>query len=266
MTPQQRRARYRQLMKQQARYEAVWQPRILAALNRMAEPFIASVRENGSTVALANISTLVTPEPMFNVLSKLYNTVGVQAANNEYQHLIDTYPDLMNRQKAFGFNAWWRGIISRIFGEIGAEKVVSINQTEIRRLQHILEQSALQGLTNYQLAQKLKGSEVNLPRARVIARTETGFAGAIGQQIAADQSGLLFNMTWISAQRFSTRRIPRDQWDHLIMHDVSVVPGELFFVPSKTGGEFMRYPHDSNGSAGNVINCRCVAIREPVSA
>lgn len=236
----------------------------MAALRAQAEPFIKYMMANGPQAALLIIDSLVLPDPVQKVLQQLYGTVGVQSANEEYGHLIKTYPDLINQQKAFGFNRIWRDIMNTIFGRIGAEKVQHITDTEKKRIQAVLERGQDENLSNYELAKLLRSDAVNDARARVIARTETGTAAAEGGQIAADQSGLELAKTWISAQRFNTRRMPRDQFDHLTMHGVQVGPNEPFFVPSKFGGEFLNYPHDANGSAGNVINCRCVVVREPI--
>lgn len=264
MTPAERQYRYRQLMKQQARFEKIWQPRILAALRKQAEPFIEYMLRNGPEAAMYIIDSLILPDAVEKVIRQLYRTVGVQAGNDEYGHLIRTYPEKINQAKAFGFNSFWRDLMNSFYSLFGGSRVASITQTEKDRIRSVLEQSADQNLSNYELAKLLRSDAVNAARSRVIARTETGTASAKGQDIAAKQTGLMFKLTWISARRFNTRVLPRDQWDHYHMDQVQIQPGEQFFVMSKTGGEFIPYPHAENASAGNTINCRCVAIREAI--
>lgn len=264
MTPAERQYRYRVLMKQQARFEKIWQPRILAALRKQAEPFIEYMLRNGPEAALYIIDSLILPDAVEKVLRQLYRTVGVQAGNEEYGHLLRTYPEKINQGKAFGFNDFWRGLLNAFYELVGADRVVQITSTEKKRIRSVLEDAANRNLTNYELAKLLRSDAVNAARSRVIARTETGTAGAKGQALAAAQTKLIFKLTWISARRFSTRVLPRDQWDHYHMHNVQIQPGEQFFVMSKFGGEFIPYPHAENASAGNTINCRCVAIREAV--
>lgn len=264
MTSAERQYRYRVLMKQQARFEKIWQPRILAALRKQAEPFIEYMLRNGPEAALYIIDSLVLPDAVEKVLRQLYRTVGVQAGNEEYGHLLRTYPEKINQGKAFGFNDFWRGLLNAFYDLVGADRVVSITETEKKRIRAVLEEAADRNLTNYELAKLLRSDAVNAARSRVIARTETGTAGAKGQDIAAKQTGLLFTLTWISAQRNTTRRTPRDEFNHFVMQNVRVMPGELFLVPSKMGGEFIPYPHAAEASAGNCINCLCTVIREAI--
>lgn len=262
MTPSERQYRYRVLMKQQARFEKIWQPRILAALRKQAEPFIEYMLRNGPEAALYIIDSLILPNAVEKVLRQLYRTVGVQAGNEEYGHLLNTYPEKINQAKAFGFNSFWRDLMNSFYSLFGGSRVASITQTEKDRIRSVLEQSADQNLSNYELAKLLRSDAVNAARSRVIARTETGTASAKGQDIAAKQTGLMFTLTWVSARRHSTRRLPQDSFDHWNLDGVRIRPGEQFFVMGKMGGEYIPYPHAANGSAGNVINCLCTAIRE----
>lgn len=264
MTPAERQYRYRVLMKQQARFEKIWQPRILAALRKQAEPFIEYMLRNGPEAALYIIDSLILPDAVEKVLRQLYRTVGVQSGNEEYGHLLRTYPEKINQGKAFGFNDFWRGLLNAFYDLVGADRVVSITETEKKRIRAVLEEAADRNLSNYELAKLLRSDAVNAARSRVISRTETGTAGAYGQDIAAKQTGLLFTLTWISAHRHSTRRLPQDSFDHWNMEGVKIRPGEQFFVMGKMGGEYIPYPHAANGSAGNVVNCLCQAIREAV--
>ena len=47
------------------------------------------------------------------------------------------------------------------------------------------------------------------------------------------------------------------------MNLVKVPADQPFKVPSKSGVQDMMYPGDPNGSAGNVINCRCSSAIVP---
>lgn len=261
MTPRERQIRYRKYMRQQAKFENEWQPKVMYALRAQSAPFIARLMEVGPESALGAIDDLVQPEPIQDVLFRLYNNVGVRAANEEYGFIKRTW---LTSQKAFGFNAFWRQIISNIFGRIGGEKVTSITETEKKRIRQVLEENSGKGLTNSQLAEKLRSDAVNEARSWVITRTEVGTASEIGKEIAADQSGLQFRRVWISAHRNTTRRLPRDSWDHWNLQGVTVGPGEKFFVMGKNGGEFLNYPHDPQGSVGNVVSCLCACVREPI--
>lgn len=264
MTNAERHTRYRELLRQQAKFEKIWTPRILAALRSQSAPFIEYMQKEGPTPALMLIDSLVRAEPVERVLRTMYQKVGVSAGNNEYAYYLRNFPEKMNQVKAFGFNAFWRDLMNRIFGNIGAEKVTSITETEKKRIQIVLQRGQDESLSNYELANLLRSEAINDARARLVARTELGSAAGEGQELAAMQSGLQLKKTWISVRRPTTRILPRDQFDHFHMSGVQVGPGESFFVMGKNGGEFMRFPHDPTASAGNLCNCLCACIREPV--
>jgi hypothetical protein len=63
---------------------------------------------------------------------------------------------------------------------------------------------------------------------------------------------------WISANDTRTRRLAnKDYADHAVMDGVVVDFDKPFEVPTKRGIEFLMRPGATNGSPGNVINCRC---------
>jgi uncharacterized protein with gpF-like domain len=97
---------------------------------------------------------------------------------------------------------------------------------------------------------KKEGAALARGRSRVIARTEThSSANAAGQE-AAQATGLDMQKEWVSA------RGPRTREDHSEADGQTVDLAASFFV----GGEELRYPGDPNGSAGNIINCRCASV------
>lgn len=91
-------------------------------------------------------------------------------------------------------------------------------------------------------------------RAQRIARTEVHGAEQAGQDDFTNElveSGAIDppRFGWVSAADERTRP------DHMSVADVDWP--DLFSV----GGELLRYPGDPNGSASNVINCRCTKVR-----
>jgi hypothetical protein len=208
-------------------------------------------------------ASLVNPEPIARVLYQLWISVGVSAANYEYGFLIEKYPEIL-QQKAFGFNSFWRGLMQEFFDLFAARKVSSITNTERQRINRLLQEAADQGMDVYATAQTLTSDDIDTYRSRLIARTEILGASSHGARLAINQTGLQMNKVWLSARRFSTRILPRDQFDHYHMDNVSVSMNDQFLVISRAGGEFMDYPGDPKGSAGNICNCLCQVIYEPV--
>jgi len=89
-------------------------------------------------------------------------------------------------------------------------------------------------------------------RAISIARTQTG--GAVGsgrhtgmKAAAVDKKG------WLTARDKNVRPAHRQA-------ESDYAAGIDLDVPFQVGGDFLMYPGDPAGSAGNIINCRCVEI------
>ena len=133
-----------------------------------------------------------------------------------------------------------------------------ITDTTKEQIRRFLIQSAQKNYTLPETIALLKTSGITDYRAELIARTETGKAANIGSMVGTASTGLVTLKEWISAKDNRTRRIPRDQFDHLVMDGVKIPYDEKFKVPSKKGGfEFMLHPCDPMASAGDVCNCRC---------
>lgn len=102
----------------------------------------------------------------------------------------------------------------------------------------------------------------DLNRAVRIGRTELGKSEAQASQDARDKatdSGLYLLKEWRSTRDLRTRTIAEnDAFEHAEMDGVTVPDSEPFLVPMKDGGvEALMEPRAAEGSAGNVINCRC---------
>lgn len=265
MPTSQERARFRQLDREQSRYEAFWQPKIEGAINRQIRPFINVLKDKGKDYALAHINDLVDPGPMNEVLTSLYKTVGTQAANSEWGYLQKTYGSELNQEKRFGFNRIWASIIQNLFSTFGGLRIVSITQTERDRIRTELEKASQDpNITNFELAQALESADIPRARSKVIVRTETGTASSAGGEAAARRTGILMEKTWLSTQDNRTRHLPEDWSDHRTMNGVTVGMDDKFLVPTRGGAELMSRPHDPTASAGNVIQCRCKTIYRAV--
>ena len=136
-----------------------------------------------------------------------------------------------------------------------AYDITNTTKDQIRRY---LVQSAEQNLTLPETIVLLRGAGITDYRAELIARTETGRAANIGSMVGATSTGLVTVNEWIAAKDNRTRRIPRDQFDHLNMDGTKIPMDATFKLQNKKGGfDLMLHPCDSSGSAGDVCNCRC---------
>lgn len=95
--------------------------------------------------------------------------------------------------------------------------------------------------------------DVALWQARRIAQTEAMVAlGEAGDQ-AAKALDIAYTKTWCCSGLSNSRDT------HLAMDGVTVDQDEPFVFPDCE----MMYPHDPNGTAGEIINCACSVIRDP---
>lgn len=140
-----------------------------------------------------------------------------------------------------------------------------ITDTTKKQIQQYLLKSVEEGLTLPETIKLLRTAGITNYRAEMIARTETGRAANIGSMVGATATGLVTIKEWIAAKDARTRRVPRDQFDHLHMDGTKIPFDEKFNVKTKNGGfEPMLHPCDPSGSAGDVINCRCTLGYEAV--
>lgn len=259
------RLRFRQLSKEQIKYERTWQPLIESVINAQVKEFTDALISHGKEYALQHIDELIAPGPMYDVLRRLYRSVGTMAADSQYRYFQITYGAELRQQKSFGFNKLWASIMESLFSRIGADKVVKISDTERQRLKRELELASQDpNISNKELAKRLQGAEIGKARSAVIARTETAIAASEGGEAAAVRTGVLMEKVWLSAQDIRTRHLPEDSSDHRVMNGVAVRMDEKFLVPSKRGLDPMTRPHDPDGYADQVIMCRCKAIYRAV--
>lgn len=94
------------------------------------------------------------------------------------------------------------------------------------------------------------GGSLAAYRSRAIARTESHAAANAANYEAAKATGIIAKKEWVSSAGERTRSAHRSADGQRVGID------ESFTV----GGEQLRYPGDPDGSAANVINCRCVTM------
>lgn len=142
--------------------------------------------------------------------------------------------------------------------------VVPITETTKAFILKVLAEGVANGWGIDKIVRTLRTSDLTKQRAQLIARTETTKAMNTGAMMAAAAGNVAVRKQWVSAQDNRTRRLPRDQFDHLHMNGAIVEFDEPFIVDSKDGGGQLQYPGDPAGSAGNVINCRCAQTFIPI--
>jgi hypothetical protein len=138
------------------------------------------------------------------------------------------------------------------------EAVIPITQNLRDYILARLIDAQRQGLSITDVVNAIESGNLTRTRAFLIARTETVKAANYGAKKGAQATGYEMNKVWVSAQQNRTRRIPRDQADHLHMNGMEAAMDEPFNVPDETGIIKMDRPGDSGAPARQICNCRCV--------
>jgi len=147
-------------------------------------------------------------------------------------------------------NIFWDTMNKWIATE-AAREVVMVNSTTRKILNSIIKRGIEDGLGDPEIAKNIRTLSPisNKVRANRIARTEThtAYSKATNETIRSTTTRIR-NKVWVSAGD------ERVRIDHAVASGQSVGMDEFFFV----GNEHLEFPGDSRGSAGNIINCRCI--------
>lgn len=246
------RERYR-IWKQYDRYQITveqrWVEPCRRAILQQIKPFIAHMKEHGIESAVFQLNVLVVGAPIERLLKRLYEKEGIRYANIVYGSIQDRHKAELAQEKAFGLNQTWLEGVIQFLINYGGRKVTHITETTRDFIRKIVEEGIAQGKGVYEISKDLLGSEINVSRSKLIARTETNTALNYANEIATQKSGLLMEDTWLSADdsrvRYSHRRVDGEV----------VIHGERF-------SNGLRYPGDPEGRAEEVINCRCTKTQE----
>ena len=124
------------------------------------------------------------------------------------------------------------------------------------RIDTLIQNGILEGLTKAQIAKKISDSflPISRTRAALIARTEAHNAASVASNAyfmdAQDYYGLTMKKVWTSTRDARTRET------HLIADGQERDMND----PFRVGGQLMMYAGDSAGGAAEVVNCRCVIL------
>ena len=199
-------------------------------------------------------------QPMYNTLMALYQVGGVAMANVTSKEI--------KRDIAKGDaeeESLWDYVIRRYYETFLMDKIVQpITETTFEQIRRVLLQANEEGWGVDKTVRALKTSDITRMRAELIVRTESMRASNTGAMIAAAGSSVAVMKKWNSAQDNRTRRIPRDEFDHLHLNGKTVGFDQPFIPPSTMALDALQFPGDPSGSAGDICNCRCVVSFVPM--
>lgn len=201
----------------------------------------------------------ISPEGIKKTIKKLHTAMGSKMAGISYADVkksvksgqcpLETKSALMDL---------WAYTILTYLEQKGLEQLAEeITDTTKEQIRRFLLRAQENNYTIPQTIALLRESGITDFRAELIARTETGRAANVGSVVGAVSTGLVTVKEWIATKDNRTRRIPRDQTDHLHMDGVQVPVDATFEVLGKSYIDLMLHPCDSTAHAANVCNCRC---------
>lgn len=183
----------------------------------------------------------------------LYRTVGMRFASwyeEAYEKLI---------KKSNGNRSTWATTFAGVGEREAGKKIVIVQGTakdQIRRVIGGLFKDAnftSEGAVVQGRILRQQFNEITQYQAERIVRTEaTNAANQAVMKSATDLFGAnVLEKEWIASADERTRNSHRSVDGQIVPYD------EPFKVPAKFGVDLMMHPADPNGSAANVINCRC---------
>jgi len=173
-------------------------------------------------------------------LDDLSGKKGAEAAERKLVSLIEIAERALLRWLAAHAAERVVAILDGIRSSIRRSLVTSVEQNEAPRqaADRIIEQT---------------DGEIGKSRAMRIARTEIHTASNVGSTESARATGLDLDKEWASTHDKRTRPAHEEA-------DGQVVDQNDTFL---VGDERLRFPGDPEGSAANIINCRCVLLWRP---
>jgi len=136
---------------------------------------------------------------------------------------------------------------------ISSRKIAGINRTTQDIVTNQLRQGLEAGEGLNDLASRLgKTLGSNRARALSIARTQTAGAVGTGRHAGMQEAGVELK-AWLTSGDSNVR-------DSHVAAGQRYAEGIALDVPFEVSGEMLMYPGDPTGSAGNIINCRCLSI------
>jgi len=156
--------------------------------------------------------------------------------------------------------SFWNDINQYIALNTG-RKITQVQNTTKKMIGLVIQTGVNAGQTNIEIATRIRntGKVDSKFRALRIARTETLGLYNSATDASVRETGLKFVRVWSTTKDLRTRRRKKGSiWDHWVVDGQKRAQNEDFDV----SGEKLSYPGDPKGSAGSIINCRCVLLYE----
>ena len=191
---------------------------------------------------------------LISILSKHYRQVATVFSDKVFK-IIKVEKNFSVPETKGPKDEFWKVLNKWMLTQAG-NKITKVQKTTKRSIANIIKVGMDEGESNAEIAKRIRDAGlISSPyRAKVIARTETHTAANMSVDAAVKSTHVEMESEWVATLD------ERVRISHAKADGQKIKQGETF----KVGGQDLKYPGDSNGSAENVINCRCVLIYHTV--
>lgn len=254
-TTEQKEAYFNSMEAMRGKWEAEIQKRVEDYFSDERKTVLAAVESGGNTDGVSGriehaLDVVEQQGTLKQLLVKVYQDVGSDVGGQVLQEL-KSQGDKHERKDGIQdyLNLFGPDVLVYLL-QLAAQKVKQIAEHTRAEIQSRLEEGVRLGESIPKLTKRIDDlylQQIIPNRSKVIAVTEVHSASEYGSNAAAKQSGLTLNKVWLSTPDSRTRE------DHKEADGQEVGMDDYFEV----GGEKLLYPGDPNGSAKQIIACRC---------
>jgi len=230
------------------------------ALKRQLADAIERLSGAHELYELQSINPVLSEKPISEAILQIYQSVGTYNMKQTINAIRGSKKALTDVEKLY--MARMQDYVEKNCGK----KIKWITSTSEARFKEVVKREVTWGMEKGSsidtIANEIRKSLIieQSYRAVRIARTETIGAANAGSLTGAKDTGLNLEKGWLAARRENVRN------SHKKMNGVFVDLNAMFQVPIFDGDTFtgnyesLSHPGDTNGSGGNIINCRCTLV------
>ena len=231
------------------------------------EPVLKAIRESYNPQTVIDlVPQIVKPDAIEKTYFDLYAEVGGSAALLNTRIINDAIKT--GQVKNTTIEDLWADYIKNYIRNVGNWRIVSVTETSqnlaAKFIAQAIDEAMMEGESIYEAQQRIERyveeswRKTDLFRADRIARTEVFTAYSLADYESARSYNIGLTKEWVYTS--FAGKDPRP--GHQMLNGVNVGMSEKFVNPV-TNMELL-HPHDFNGDASEVINCRCSMVYNPI--
>ena len=270
MNAKQRGEYFRKVERLRRQLDTKYYNKFKESISKQFNNFANRIKRDGIGAAKSSLGLDLWEKELIKIFESLYKEAAVLFGNSVYRAIKI---DANRKGMTFGFNREWTQQMMDFLMTQGFSLVSDITSTTKKKLLAIVQKGVEEGLSVDEIVKLIKSDEQLAYlafRATRIVRTEVMRSSNMASMMAADSHDFYVDKQWISARDNRTRRIPRDQFDHVELDGVIKEYDEPFTETGKDGQYIsvlqpgaLNQTDDSQTPGGFTINCRCTVAFIP---